>query len=575
MDRKAWVAITLSVLGIIGWYWYVSTYYKPPPEAVVAQAPSPTPTATVASSPASAPAAAISSTTSIVASEDKLFTSSAEYVFQNDTGGIEQIHLYRHKGENGENVTLNEKEALPIGTLGFGTDEPLKGFEMHSDAQSAEVVFQTTTKDGIQITKRFHLPESGEQYLLAYELTFKNTGSSEVTFPAFFVSAGRAAPIHDLDLSTYTRFDWLEDKKSMTDIDVNWFSAKSIPLIGYQTSVEKSLYTITHEKIAWASVSSQYFCTIINSAQADGTSVWAKRFVAHMKNTKPVYGMEGGLGFSPIRLAAGETAVRKFTIYSGPKDYSILEKLGEKQQEIMKFGFFKPVSIFLLWAMNKFYSVLGSYAWSIILLTLCIKSVLWYPQNKATQSMRRMSLLSPKMTELRAKYKDDPTKMNEELMKLYREYNVNPLGGCLPMLIQIPIFFGFYGMLGTAIELRNSSFLWVRDLSQPDTVFHIYGFPINVLPLVMAASMLGQMLLTPKTGDATQQRFVFFMPVIYIAFSYNYASGLSLYWTTQNIFSIVQLYLTRNQAMPTLQKKSDVVKKLALEEKKKRKQRKL
>lgn len=236
----------------------------------------------------------------------------------------------------------------------------------------------------------------------------------------------------------------------------------------------------------------------------------------------------------------------------------------------MNFGMFGFVSKFLLWAMTSLRNLLGNYAAAIIVLTLLIKSALWPVQNKATNEMRKMSALSPKMTEMREKYKDDPTKMNEEVMKLYREYGVNPFSGCLPMLIQIPIFFGFYAMLGTAIELRNSHFLWVSDLSQPDTVGHILGFPINVLPIVMAGSMIWQMAITPKSGDAMQQRIFYFMPVIFLVFCYNYASGLALYWTTQNIFSIVQLYLTRNRPLPTLEKKSVVAKREAAAKKKKR-----
>ena len=141
------------------------------------------------------------------------------------------------------------------------------------------------------------------------------------------------------------------------------------------------------------------------------------------------------------------------------------------------------------------------------------------------------------------------------------------------MLIQIPIFFGFYAMLGSAIELRNSSFLWVHDLSQPDTVFHLWGFPINVLPIVMAGTMIWQMVISPKSGDAMQQRIFYFMPVVFLVFCYNYASGLALYWTTQNLFSIVQLYLTRNKPLPTLEKKSVVAKRETATVGKKRKKR--
>jgi YidC/Oxa1 family membrane protein insertase len=204
--------------------------------------------------------------------------------------------------------------------------------------------------------------------------------------------------------------------------------------------------------------------------------------------------------------------------------------------------------------MNVLKGWLGSYAWAIVVLTLIIKTVLWPMQNKATASMKRMSALQPLMTQLREKYKDDPARLNAEVMQLYKDYQVNPFGGCLPMLVQIPIFFGFYNMLGKAVELRNSSFLWVQDLSQPDTVARLLNFPINVLPLIMAVTMFVQMAIQPKSGDPAQQRIFMFMPLIFIFFCYNFASALALYWTVQNLFSIVQLLATKNQETPKLEK---------------------
>jgi YidC/Oxa1 family membrane protein insertase len=170
--------------------------------------------------------------------------------------------------------------------------------------------------------------------------------------------------------------------------------------------------------------------------------------------------------------------------------------------------------------------------------------------------MRRMSALSPKMQELRDKYKDDPTRMNQEVMKLYKDYGINPVSGCLPMLIQIPIFFGLFTMLRQAVELRNAQFLWVHDLSQPDTIAHVpgFGWPINILPLIMAGTNIWLMRLTPKSGDATQQKVMMFMPLIFVVFCYNFAAALALYYTTQNLFTILQLYQTRNQPLPVLEK---------------------
>ena len=221
---------------------------------------------------------------------------------------------------------------------------------------------------------------------------------------------------------------------------------------------------------------------------------------------------------------------------------------------MLSFGMFGIVSKTLLNAMNGLKGMLGNYAWAIVVLTLIIKSLMWPLQNKATNSMKKMQALQPKMNDLREKYKDDPQRMNMELMKMYKDYGVNPFGGCLPMLIQIPIFFGFYSMLGKAVELRNAKFLWVHDLSQPDTIFHLGFIPINPLPLLMAVTMFWQMAISPKSGDPVQQRVFMFVPLIFIFFCYNFASALALYWTVQNLFSIVQLYATRNQAPPELQK---------------------
>jgi YidC/Oxa1 family membrane protein insertase len=499
-----------------------------------------------------------------------------EFVFNNDTGGIEQVVLRMHMGENSEHLALNRSRMMPVGALGFEPGEVLGGFTMHADKAAARVVFQKMQADGLEISKRFTLTDATggkNQYLVDLEINFRNTGGETLTVPDFFVGTGGAAPIHALDLPMYTRFDWGHES-SMSKIDVNWFSASSIPLIGIELHGVRDLYQESEPDIRWVAVTSQYFCTILTPAAGSPTkSVWAKSFQAPKLDGKEILGIQGGLIQGGPVLSPGMSETRTFRIYAGPKELPNLRELGPTQDKVMDFGIFGFVSEFLLWAMNGIHDFIGNYAASIILLTILIKSFLWPIQNKATNGMRKMALLSPKMTEMREKFKDDPQKMNQEVMKLYKEYGVNPFGGCLPMLIQIPIFFGFYSMLGTAIELRNSSFLWVQDLSQPDTIAHVLGFPINILPIVMAGTMVWQMIITPKTGDAMQQRIFYFMPVIFLAFCYNYASGLALYWTTQNIFSIVQLYLTRNKPLPILEKKSVVAKRQAVLAKKKGKKR--
>lgn len=577
MDRKAWIAVILSAVGLFGWQWYVSKHYPQQPPAAAAGNATATPSA--AAAPTATPPDPSPTPTpgppAMVARAESLRQEGVEFVFNNDAGGIETVFLTAHKGEKEGSVFLNRDRAVPIGAMGFEAGQVLGGFEMQTDPAKGEAVFTKTAADGLGISKRFVLPDASDKtklYTVGLEVSFTNPGATEMRVPDFFIAAGGAAPIHITDLPLYTRFDWSHGG-SMTVIDVNWFGASSVPLLGIPLRGERPLYLETKPDVDWAAVTSQYFCTVVTPKDAKGISVWARRFDTRKQNNAPVFGIQGAIGMAGFTVPAGATVTRTFEIYAGPKELARLRKLGPNQDHVMNFGWFGIISELLLWAMNSIHSVVGNYAASIIILTLIIKSLLWPVQNKATNEMRKMALLSPKMTEMREKYKDDPQKMNEEIMKLYREYGVNPFSGCLPMLIQIPIFFGFYAMLGVAIELRNASFLWVSDLSQPDTVAHVMGFPINVLPIVMAGTMVWQMIITPKSGDAVQQRIFYFLPIVFLVFCYNYASALALYWTTQNIFSIVQLYLTRNNPLPTLEKKSVVAKREALAAKKKKRKR--
>ena len=590
MDRKAWTVVIACIAALGLWQWAYVQYYAPTPEQLAEQrrvaeqaqatAATPTPAAETATAPTAPPVAPTlpAPTTPSVARETQTVTTGlANFNFVSDAGGIATVELLDHLGENGANVSLNIPEALPIGTLGEQAGIALGGFTPTSPGAPNEAVFVLDQPDGLQIRKTYAVSEADQgrgNYTVNLTLDFTNAGANPVQRTGYFLSTGGAAPVHSTDMTIYTGFDWYRDGKA-TFTDVNWFNESSIPLTGIELRAAQNFYEQKTDNIGWAASKNQYFVNIVAVTEGDrGTSVWARRLdLLHGGDAeKKVLGLEGALGLPGFRLEPGQTKSWTFRIYSGPKDLGRLSKLGQGEQEVMHFGIFKWVSEILLYSMNALYGLLGNFAAAIIALTIIIKALLWPLQNKATDSMRRMAALSPKMTELREKYKDDPTKMNQELMKLYKDYGVNPFSGCFPMLIQIPIFFGFYSMLGTAIELRNSSFLWVKDLSQPDTVGHILGFPINILPILMAATMLWQMQLTPKTGDAVQRRMFMFMPLIFILFAYNFASALSLYWTTQNIISVIQLYATRNKPLPVLEKKA-VAQKKALEAGKGKKRR--
>lgn len=576
MDRKGIIAVSLSIAVLIGWTIWNSQEMakvaaqqakdKAAAAEVAAQAKAAEPATPAPTAPSPAPAAPVDP--SVEEKTEEVASPSVTYKFSNLGGGISTAVLKKHKSQGERLMVLNEFGGIPIGAVsdvaGAGTRVP---FAM--TVENGGVSFERIDARQLQLVKKFTVPTSADldkDYVVMLEVTFTNLGPQALTIPAYFVHTGSVSPVHQSDQASYTGF--MEAGGKFIDpgyFDSGWFRPA------------RSAFTAAREGIAWAGVANQYFTTIIAvpSATPDsaavpparGQAAWATRFAiadaawkksGHSSDgsSTVLYGVDGALGMPGLTLEPGKSFTQSFRIFAGPREYGRLRLMPNDQGDIMNYGWFGLVSKTLLNSMNWLKGKLGSYALAIIVLTLVIKTLLWPLQNKATQSMKRMQLLQPKMTELREKYKDDPTRMNTEVMKLYKDYGVNPLSGCLPMLVQIPIFFGFFTMLGTAVELRNSKFFWVQDLSLPDTIFHLpgLGWPVNILPLVMAATMLWQMAISPKSGDPMQQRMMMFMPLIFIAFCYNYASALALYWTVQNLFSIVQLYATRNQAAPELQK---------------------
>jgi len=250
-------------------------------------------------------------------------------------------------------------------------------------------------------------------------------------------------------------------------------------------------------------------------------------------------------------VAPGTERTYRYKLYFGPKSLQALGSEGSELGRILDFGFFDIIAKPLLHAMNFIHRYIPSYGIAIILITIIVKILFWPLSNKSYQSMSQMKRLQPKMAEIRAKYKHDKKMMNQELMGLYKVYKVNPLGGCLPMILQIPVFFAFYKMLYQAIELRHAPFfLWITDLSAPDRLFHFsfkipmmtppYGIP--VLTIIMGASMFFQQKMSPPPGDPAQAKMMMFMPIFFTFIFINFPSGLVLYWLVNNILSMAQQY---------------------------------
>ena len=249
----------------------------------------------------------------------------------------------------------------------------------------------------------------------------------------------------------------------------------------------------------------------------------------------------------PFRIAPQESLSFQMRLYMGPKEINLLQEVGHNLHKAVDYGWFSFLAKPLLRLLNWFYGYVHNYGLAIIFLTVLIKIIFAPLTHKSYISMQKMKKIQPKITALREKYKNDREKMNQELMNVYRTHRVNPLGGCLPMLLQIPVFFALYRMLSAAVELRHEPFLWwINDLTAPDRLDIGIAIPylggVPVLTILMGLSMFVQQKMTPMTGDPMQEKIMMTMPIVFTIFFVNFPSGLVLYWLINNVLSIAQQY---------------------------------
>jgi len=606
MDRKAVIIILITAGVLIGWnrlYYAPSAEknrqayeaFKKKQEEEKALQPAPVAPGATATTPPGAPPATPAATPSVVPptatpavpEERKTLRSvpgTVEYEFTSQGGGIIRETLNEHFKDktNGTPVIINEFGGIPIGAM---TEEPgddalLKlPWKMTVNEIEHIATFERTDEARrIKITKTFVLPRDNSlsaEYSIGLDVTFQNVGDQAMMVPPLFVHTGSAAPVNATETRQYQGFDWWRDGTNNFQ-NADWFSAGGILAWSHP---ERPVFRLNSDQIRWSAVTNQYFTTMVtilgyNDGNTEdlvknlGIAVWAKRAEIPAETWRSaghaldgakhtIYKVDGALAMSGFALRPGDSATKHLRIYSGPREYRRLRLLNDKEKDVLDYGSFLgiptgPFSRLLLNSMNGLYSMTGSYALAIVLLTICVKALLWPLQNKANKNMKKMSALQPEMKRLQDKYKDEPVKFQQEMGKVWKKAGVNPLSGCWPMFIQIPIFIGFYNMLGKAVELRHHGFWWVKDLSQPDTVAHLAGIPINPLPLLMAVTMLLQMKLSPQGGDPAQRKMMMFMPLIFIVMCYNFASALALYWTIQNLISIVQLQINKRQNAVTL-----------------------
>jgi YidC/Oxa1 family membrane protein insertase len=254
-----------------------------------------------------------------------------------------------------------------------------------------------------------------------------------------------------------------------------------------------------------------------------------------------------------IVLQPGVQQEFHYKVYAGPKELRTLKAANSRLEKAVNFGWFDVIAQPLLVCLKFFYRFTHNYGVAIILLTLLIKILFWPLTHKSYVSMQAMKKLQPKMAKIKEKYKDDKEKMNQEVMQLYRTYKVNTLGGCLPMVLQIPVFFALYRVLYSSIAMRHAPFfLWINDLSAPDRLHVGFNIPylggLPVLTILMGVSMFLQQKMSPTSVDPRQEKMMLMMPVVFTVFFVNFPSGLVLYWLVNNVLSIGQQYYINKKA---------------------------
>jgi YidC/Oxa1 family membrane protein insertase len=418
----------------------------------------------------------------------------------------------------------------PLEELGLGSLAD-RNFELESSDGNA-IAFRYQS-GGVVVRKVYSFEPEG--YAFTLRLAIEN-GSGASVSPRFGV-------------------DWLAEAKQGSDFHEQALAAlhegsvTRLPLAQFGTpgffDRTPDLSVEMAREIDWAGVDFPYF---LGAVLPDQPALANTRFQA----VEP--GRSGWIQvhFDPVQIPPSQSAERVYRVYLGPKEGPRLEALGGGLIRAIDLGYswVIPLTRFFHWLLQALYSLVGNYGTAIIVLTILVRLVTAPLTNRQMRSMERMRALAPKLEELRAKHADDRAKQSEAMMKLYRQEGVNPLGGCLPMLLQIPVFIGLFYALRSSIELRHSPFFgWITDLSVPESLFTIPGLelPVRVLPILMGASMIAQQKLTPMQMDPAQAKMMLIvMPVMMTVMFYQFPSGLVLYWMVSNVLAIAhQLWIGR------------------------------
>ena len=443
--------------------------------------------------------------------------------FTNLSYDSEPIELIKFENNPGNLLTIDFHDYLDNKKENLIYETNQKDITLRPDSPPKELVFHTISPKGLLIKKTFcFFPD---QYKI--DIKFEITNQSNQPLKGSVIAQLQNLPPEEKH-SYYSFIGFA----LLLDDDLQELKYKDDPAKNNHQGL-----------IDWIAYENDYFISAI-LPNVPVKSLFRGRIL-------PGGILEGTYIQPSISLDKSQHHSADFIFYMGPRDLTDLKAVGKKLERSVNFGWTDIIARPLLYMLRFFNTYITNYGVSIILLTILIKIFFWPLTHKSYQSMKEMQKLQPIMAKIREKHKNDKQKMNAEIMGLYKTYKVNPMGGCLPMIVQIPVFFALFRILGSAIELRHASFmLWITDLSAPDRLFNFpFEIPfmtppsgIPILTLLMGASMFIQQKMTPAPGDPAQAKMMMFLPVIFTFMFINFPSGLVLYWLINNLLSIAQQY---------------------------------
>ena len=623
MDRTSRIGLFVCLLVLIGLQFTLDKLYPPvKPKAAAAALPATTaaslPNAQLTAGP-SAPGATApappKSAASPVAHYTDIENDTMRVSFTSVGAAITEIELKQHKADNGGHVILNEHSHSNIMALDGWPNSDVTDFQ--SKEITDGVSFSATLPNGLTWQRNYTFGKAPENdsgltgylrlmfhklavrlgqrqtkpdvYTLDVSDTLSNPGAADVTLPAYSLDVGRAVPLrvggHYQKISnTYLGSGWFTTRFHLTTIN-DFEPGYFFMFKNRDPRDEFSSISLDAQPLQWIGVENQFFTVLLTpvterSIQNGTFQCLNPREPDGMITVKsdpegyilPGYepDIEAAAHFAALNVPAGKSVTINYGLYAGPKDFNRLDALGQGQGELMNYDGILPFSLLIvpmLTVLKFWYLIFNNYGIAIILLTLMIKAITWPLVNISNRSGKRMQAIAlmPEMQKLKEKYKDQPEKLQTEIWGMYKEYGVNPFGGCLPMFVQMPVFFSLYFMLQNAVELRGQSFLWVHDLTQPDTVatwalpfvvpfFNASHLSLHPLPIMVTALTMVMMRMTPQIGDPAQAKIAQYMPLIFLVIFYNFAAALSLYYVINNCVSIVQIYINLRKPMPELKR---------------------